>query len=323
MSFYSFPFDLTPEGEPQEVQEGRFRKLLRAAVPSGVVLQPGGGPDLRVLRTVDGDAAVSPGFAVVEGYGVEVDDLVPLDVSLNTANGARVDRAVLRLDRSGRTISPHVIEGTPATGSGTLQAPALTRTDTVWDLPLASWTRGPLGGAIGTISDERQFSASAGAVASASDNRHSALQVGGLSWETDSRRLTVFDGSTHQTLVDANYPSAWRPVTLRAGYERASSGFRPSWRWVRAGSVQLRGTIRRANGAALASGTYYARLPAETFPAGYVRSVTACEVRGGVGYMRADVVSRNMTTPLPGQILGYHTHSPRWISLDGFFFEPR
>lgn len=60
MSFYSFPFDLTPEGEPQQVQEGRFRKLLRAAVPSGVVLQPGGGPDLRVLRTSDGDAAVSP-----------------------------------------------------------------------------------------------------------------------------------------------------------------------------------------------------------------------------------------------------------------------
>ncbi|WP_017590916.1 hypothetical protein [Nocardiopsis ganjiahuensis] len=161
-----------------------------------------------MLRTSDGDAAVSSGFAVVEGYGVEVDDLVPLEVWLNTANGARIDRAVLRLDR------------------------------------------------------------------------------------------------TH---------------TIR----RAGSGFAPSWRWVRTGSVQLRGTIRRANRAALASGTYYARLPAETFPAGYVRGVTVCKVRGGVGYMRADVVSRNMTTPLPEQIIGYHAPSPRWISIDGFFFDPR
>lgn len=323
MSFYSFPFDLTPEGEPQEVQESRFRKLLRAAVPSGVVLQPGGGPDLRVLRTSDGDAAVSPGFAVVEGYGVEVDDLVSLEVSLNTANGARIDRAVLRLDRSSRTISPYVIEGTPATGSGTPQAPALTRTDAVWDLPLARWTRGPLGGAIGTITDERQFSASAGAVAAASGNRHSALRVGGLSWETDSRRLTVFDGSSHQTLVDANYPSAWRPVSLRAGYERSTSGYLPSWRWLRSGSVELRGTIRRTNGAALPHTSYYARVPVEARPSGFVRAVTACESRSGTAFMRLDLASVNATAALPGQILGYHSHSPRWMALDGFVYDVR
>ncbi|GAA1460546.1 hypothetical protein NE857_05575 [Nocardiopsis exhalans] len=323
MSFYSFPFDLTPEGEPQQVQEGRFRKLLRAAVPSGVVLQPGGGPDLRVLRTSDGDAAVSPGFAVVEGYGVEVDDLVPLEVSLNTASGARIDRAVLRLDRSGRTVSPHVIEGTPATGSGTPQTPSLTRTDTVWDLPLARWTRGPLGGAIGTITDERQFSASAGAVAAASDNRHSALQVGGLSWETDSRRLTVFDGSTHQTLVDANYPSAWRPIPLRSGYERGSGGFPPSWRWLKPGLVQLSGTISRVNGSPLPHTEYYARMPEEARPAGYTRAAVACESRGAVAIMRLDISSTHPTTTHPGRIIGYLGHEARWVALDNFIYPTR
>ncbi len=323
MSFYSFPFDLTPEGEPQEVQEGRFRKLLRAAVPSGVVPQPGGGPDLRVLRTSDGDAAVSPGFAVVEGYGVEVDDLVPLEVSLNTATGARVDRAVLRLDRSGRTIGPHVIEGTPATGSNTPQAPALTRTDGVWDLPLARWTRGPLGGAIGTIVDERLFSAAAGAVASTSDHRHSALQVGGLSWETDTRRLTVYDGGSHQTLVDANHPDVWRPLTLRSGYERSTSGFAPSWRWLRPGTIELRGTIRRANGAVLPHNSHYARVPTEARPRAWVRTVGACESRGGVASMRLEVASVNATGVLPGQIVGFHSHSPRWLALDGFVYDVR
>lgn len=78
-----------------------------------------------------------PNGALVDGMYVENPTTETVTVTTNTGStNPRIDRLVMRLDMSAKTIAPFQIVGTPAASP---QAPALTQTDTVYDMPLCRY----------------------------------------------------------------------------------------------------------------------------------------------------------------------------------------
>ena len=75
---------------------------------------------------------IAAGQAYINGYSYE--NTADLQKTLTAVTGSRIDRVVVRLDLTTRTISIAVKSGTPAT---TPVAPALTRTADVYELGLA------------------------------------------------------------------------------------------------------------------------------------------------------------------------------------------
>ena len=143
------------EGDEREYAEADFARLCRAITGNGV---RGGADALKVSAAASGLAVnVAPGLAVVEGRYYElVDDgsgAFALSLSAATAN-PRIDRIVLTLNYSARSVTLGVLKGTEAASP---EAPALTRNASRMMLSLAQ-VRVPVGaGALeaGNITDER------------------------------------------------------------------------------------------------------------------------------------------------------------------------
>lgn len=143
------------EGDEREYAEADFARLCRAITGNGV---RGGADALKVSAAASGLAVnVAPGLAVVEGRYYElVDDgsgAFALSLSAATAN-PRIDRIVLTLNYSARSVTLGVLKGTEAASP---EAPALTRNASRMMLSLAQ-VRVPVGaGALeaDNITDER------------------------------------------------------------------------------------------------------------------------------------------------------------------------
>lgn len=192
-----------------------WEDFFHPAYGSGVV--PGIGNELLPTLDATGRAAVlAPGKAIVRAF------LKPISASTPTAIPApdaqdRIDRLVLRLDRSAATgpafVQPVVITGTPSASPVT---PGLTRTDTgIWDLPMAHWTSAA-SGALSGLADERVFLA--GPVLIGTSKHSPVLTRPGLLVETDtgklrmSTRAGVWDTTVYQP------PDTWHTVSLKHGW---------------------------------------------------------------------------------------------------------
>ena len=78
---------------------------------------------------------VATGSANINGYAYDLQDALTLDIGDPDQTLSRIDSVVLRLDLTNRQISTQIIEGTYAT---TPSQPAITRSNTIYDLRLAN-----------------------------------------------------------------------------------------------------------------------------------------------------------------------------------------
>lgn len=188
---------------------------------------------------------------------------VTLPVAANTSGSTRVDRAVLRLDRSDWTVRAVIKQGTPGSGVPTLTQQ--TGVTGVYEILLANVTVLTGAGSVTVVRGERYVGTRIRPCTSTSLTDPNPV-AGELRWETDTRRLRLYTGDSLQTIYEdsgvisvyANVP-AWRPV-LASVLER------------RSGNVHLRlGTFVRESGT-LSSGTP-SRLPV-TIPSAYRHPIT-------------------------------------------------
>jgi len=126
-------FDSTVE-DPREYTADEFAEYFRRVLTDGIF---NGGTNLQV--TADGtnmNVNIADGYAWIQGYMYKVYDghTLTLDTADPTLN--RIDRIVLRLDKSleKRSIEAIVLKGTP---SATPTPPALTRNENIYEISLA------------------------------------------------------------------------------------------------------------------------------------------------------------------------------------------
>ncbi len=159
----------------------------------------------------------------------------------------------MRADPQTDQATAFIIPG--SAGSGT--APAPTREGAgVWDVVLAVIT--VAGGSSVVMPGDvdtsvREYTSPSGAVPCLPSNRPPVPHRGMVCFETDTGRVLVWSGSSWATVADTEYPTDWQPITLRSRYLSPPHGYSPSWRWVRSGTVELRGTIARFHDSATSS----------------------------------------------------------------------
>ncbi|WP_017585475.1 hypothetical protein [Nocardiopsis ganjiahuensis] len=315
MAFRSWPHDYEPDGTTeQETYESDFRFSLTAATQDG--LDPSFGTAL--------DASVSgnnldlgTGRGVLDGYAFASDTTESVSIPTNSSSLPRLYRVVARLDVAAHQILPHVIEGTAASNP---QIPSLTRTDAIYDLPVWRCRRGGGGGSITELVDERTYLNPAGALACTSSTRPPNPLPGTTIYESDTGRLVYYHDGQWVTAADGTYPTSWQPIPLRTGrYTTPAHGWSPSWRWVRPGRVELRGTVARVDGGSIASGDYFAILPSAIRPGAYVRHMGGASQTSAGWSVRLEIRSRNVTES--GQITLWHGYNPTWFALDGWTYD--
>lgn len=144
--------------DDKEYQADEFAEFFRTFLSDGV---PELGTNLQVMAPGTGMIVnVNYGAAVVQGYGYWLKDdetgTKTLPIAAAPASNTRIDRVVLRLDKSvaTRSINLAVLTGTPAMSPS---PPALTREGNVYELSLAQVTVGPgvLSIAADKVTDER------------------------------------------------------------------------------------------------------------------------------------------------------------------------
>jgi hypothetical protein len=126
-------FDSTAE-DPREYTADEFAEYFRRVLTDGIF---NGGTNLQV--TADGtnmNVNIADGYAWIQGYMYKVYGGHTLTLDTADPTYDRIDRVVLRLDKSleKRSIEAVVLKGTP---SATPTPPALTRNDNVYELSLA------------------------------------------------------------------------------------------------------------------------------------------------------------------------------------------
>ncbi|MGW4728085.1 hypothetical protein ACWEQC_02580 [Streptomyces shenzhenensis] len=131
-------------------------------------------------------------FASVRGHAwTSGDSPEPLNVAPNISRQTRVDRVVLRLDRSTWTVRAVVTQGTPGSG-----APALTQDtgDTgVYEIPLALVT--VLNGAVSVTVTRTELYVGTRPRACTSTTRNPSPDISELCFETDTGRVRMWTGT--------------------------------------------------------------------------------------------------------------------------------
>jgi hypothetical protein len=130
-------FDSTPDDERLLMAED-WAKFFRDLITTGV---RNGGENLQTVAGEHLNVNIKTGMANIEGYILRIEEdengsLWPLTIAEPHNQYPRIDRVILRLDRSIQTrdITPMILTG--AAGSNP-NAPELTRNGVVWDISLA------------------------------------------------------------------------------------------------------------------------------------------------------------------------------------------
>jgi hypothetical protein len=126
-----FPFDA---GAGSDSRESQWAKMARHWLNTGVI------EDYlnELLVTADGSGmtvSVATGGAWIEGFYFESDAAEALTIQPAHATVARTDRVVVQLDRTANAIDFAVLKGVE---DGSLTATALTQTDTLYEISLAT-----------------------------------------------------------------------------------------------------------------------------------------------------------------------------------------
>lgn len=109
-----------------------FNYLIKRLVSNGVFSNPA--TSLQVVESSGMTVNVLAGFALIDSHYFESTSSVPLTIEPADLTFARIDRVVLHLSRTDRTISFRVLKGTPATDP---VAPSMTNNADVSQLSLA------------------------------------------------------------------------------------------------------------------------------------------------------------------------------------------
>jgi hypothetical protein len=247
----------SPAHNARAVTDTEYEKIAARFSGDGVYGDPGdpavvtAGVGLSVNIRADVYASVR-GHAWTSGTST-----VTLPVAANSSGKTRVDRVVLRLDRSAWTVRAVIKAGTPGGG-----APALTQDtgDTgVYEIPLATVTL--LNGANSVTVARGELYVGVRIRPCTSTTRNPNPAPGEMCFETNTGRVRVWTGDSWVGLFDdsgvivVNYPSAAWTVTTDSVLQK------------RNGNVHLRlGSFQRAAGS-LAGGDE-SRLPV-LIPAAY------------------------------------------------------
>jgi hypothetical protein len=154
MAVSYFPFDT---GAGAGAREADWVKMGQFWAPNGCRILSSVG-SLEVYGDNSGKwVKVKPGAGWINGQYYESDAEQIIAIGDNTSGNARIDRIVLRADRTANTIAVAVLAGTPA---GSPTAPALTQTSTTWEMTLAqvAVANGFSSITAGDVTDERQWS---------------------------------------------------------------------------------------------------------------------------------------------------------------------
>lgn len=145
-----FPFD---SGAGSTVTQSQWSKMGRWWLSDGVIY--GYTNALQVYADSTGmQVKVKTGAAWIAGHYFESDAEVTLSISTSNPTYPRIDRVVVHLDWSAKTIGLTVLTGTPAASP---TVPALTQSSTVWEIALAQVYVGAGVNTIaaGNVTDER------------------------------------------------------------------------------------------------------------------------------------------------------------------------
>lgn len=207
MAETSGPFDGT------DLAEADWELMLAHAI-NGVTGTPGGS-QLFASATGTRGVAITAGSALVRGHWYKSDATVTVTSGSNGASASRIDRAVLRLNRSANTIVQAVIAGTA--GSGLPPTPADGGTTT--EIPIWRWTIAPSATSVTSITDERPWLGSL-VVPCTSTNRPFSAGNGQIGREMDTGRLIVWTGSAWQNVVD---DTGWVTLSINGAQAAAWS----------------------------------------------------------------------------------------------------
>jgi hypothetical protein len=196
----SGPFDGTA------LAEADWELMLQTLV-DGVIGSPGAAA---LAATASGTRGVNlgAGTALALGHWYRADATVSLSSSANTSGSSRIDRAVLRLDRSANTVTARVLTGTAGSGL----PPALSNTSTVSDRPLWRWTVASGATTVSGLTDERQW-APVNVGACTSTNRPLSPGLGEIRLETDTGHWI---GWTAGGWVVLHADTGWSNCTVNA-----------------------------------------------------------------------------------------------------------
>lgn len=131
-----------------------FARALRAATSPGVVA--GIGNSLAVTAGPGLGVTVDTGFAMLLGDWLYTDTTTPLALLAADLTNPRLDRIIVRLTISAKTVEITKLTGTPAPSP---VAPTLTQTSDVYEIPLAQVAVAAGAGSITApnLTDQRQF----------------------------------------------------------------------------------------------------------------------------------------------------------------------
>ena len=125
-----FPFDA---GAGANITEDQWSKMGELWAPPG----PYSGLLSELLPFGDStgmQVKLSSGRAYIRGHFYENDATLTMAIGANSSGNPRIDRLVVRLNKTTNAINALVIAGTPAASP---VAPAMTQTSTIWDIPIA------------------------------------------------------------------------------------------------------------------------------------------------------------------------------------------
>lgn len=220
MAITYFPFDA---GAGAAITEGTWQKAARRWLATGVIRSY-----LNSLAvTADGTTlggSVASGGAWIEGFYYESDAPLAFTVTAAHATLSRIDRVILRLDRTANTITQVVLAGTAAASP---VAPTLTVTDTLWEIGLATVLVDPAVGVIaaGKVTDTRTLVQNGQKpIQGLAANLPTVRQQGLVYYATDTDVLYYDDGTaTHTFSSTATADAAYAP-RLAAGVRAHRSG---------------------------------------------------------------------------------------------------
>lgn len=157
MTLTYFPFD---SGAGSNVIEAQWAEMARLWLNTGVARFNRSAIDLNLFEVYADNSGlqvkVKSGTAWIEGFYVSSSAEEIVTLATADATNPRIDRIILRLDRSANSISITRLTGTPA---GSPVAPTLTQNTSVWEMSLAKVTVAATDTLIaaGDVTDERSF----------------------------------------------------------------------------------------------------------------------------------------------------------------------
>lgn len=207
MTIEAYPFENS--NISTEVQ---WQRMARLWMPDGVDTVPSGG-SLKVTHSAGLTVSIAEGHAILRGIFYRQVGAITRSCVVNGSTFPRLDRVVLRCDLGANTIEPLVITGTPA---ATPTAPAMSYTETVFDLPLAT-VRVEANDTIaaGGVSDKRRY-VGRPVVYCTSDNRPDPQGRPMLAFETDKDRVIYTDGTSGTWIVGIGN-DVFRPIYAYSG----------------------------------------------------------------------------------------------------------